>query len=122
MKKDKVLDILDNVFWYIIYMLPVVAYLISICGNGDSSITIVQYFDQFFALSDDNMILSSLQSIFGSDGVFQIFDNSSYVFRLLTYFVSCFIFHIAIDFLLFIPRLCHKWMSCFNNVLGGSRK
>lgn len=122
MKKNNVLDILDNVFWYIIYLLPLVAYLISICGHGDNTLTIIEYFNDFFSLSGSNMILTTLLDIFGSDGVFSILDDSSYVFSIVSYFVTCFLIHLAIDVLLFIPRLCHYWMEAFNKTCGGKKQ
>lgn len=118
MKKCSIIDVLDNVFWYIIYILPILAYLISICGHGDSSLTIIDYFNQFFPLAT-NVISSSLVQIFGSNGILPLFEDGGYIIDFLTYFISCMIIHLAVDFLLFIPRLAHKWLDGFVS-RGGS--
>lgn len=113
MKKSKVLDVLDNLFWYIIYLLPVIGYLV--CGRGDNNLNMQQFFDQFFNLGEGNLIYDSLISLFGSEGVITLLSSNSYVFSLTTYFISCMILHLAVDVLLFIPRFCHNLMDNFAN-------
>lgn len=118
-RKNNVVDVLDSLFWYIIYLLPIVTFLV--CGRGDNALTIIEYFNEFFSLSGSNIILSTFQDIFGSDGFFSILDDSSYVFSIVSYFVTCFLIHLAVDVLLFIPRLCHYWMEAFNKTCGGKK-
>lgn len=95
---------LDKIFWYILYVLPVILYLIS--GNG-------VLFDTFlsqigFTLSEYNPVLSVLSQLFGNSGLLPLFTSDG-LLVICSWFVSVFLVHLCVDFLLFIPRLAHRW-------------
>lgn len=118
MKKCSFTDILDDLFWYIVYLLPIIGYLIYAFRNPNNADNMLEYFELNFSLVP-NIIESTLQDIFGTSGIFPLFENNGFIISFLAYFVGCVIIHLAVDFLLFIPRLSHKWMSKFVS-RGGS--
>lgn len=67
-----------------------------------------------FNILSSGLIYSCLDELFGSAGILPLFsvgDNG--VMLYMTYFVSCMLLHLAVDFLLFIPRIAHKFMDKF---------
>lgn len=116
MRKRTINHLADTIFWYILYFLPVIAYLLFLFIEPGSSPTIVNI-ESFFgsmglSFVTDNIIVNTLTGIFGPNGVLPLFQDGS-VILILAYYVSVFIMHLAVDFLLFIPRLCHKWLKAF---------
>lgn len=105
----KISHVLDNFMWYIIYTLPILLWLVqSRVAIGVDISTIMSTFS-----IADNFIMSSLQGIFGTEGVFPLFDNSSFIFAYMTYFISVMIIHLAVDVLLFIVRWSHDMIDGF---------
>lgn len=107
MRKKTIKYGLDEVMWTFIYMLPVLCYAVSMihATAGD--------FGSFmgnFGVLTSNPVASALQDIFGTDGMLPLFENDGYLLY-FAYFVQVFIIHLAVDFLLFIPRYAHKWLA-----------
>lgn len=116
MRKRNVNFLADTIFWYLIYFLPVVAWLIYLFAEPSSSTTLVD-FGTFmsnigFGFVNDNIIISSLSGLFGANGVLPIFSSSTPLL-IFTWFICAIICHLAVDFLVFIPRLAHKWLNAF---------
>ena len=65
-------------------------------------------------ITDDNVIFTTLAGIFTLGGVLPLLANGSVLYY-FTYFVFVMLIHLAVDFLVFIPRLCHKWMGDLTN-------
>ena len=116
MRKKTVNHLADTIFWYLLYFLPVVGYclyLIAEPSGGTNVISLSTFFESAgVGFVTDNAILTGLKSLFYTGGVFPIFTTDA-PFFIFTWFVGVFICHLAVDFLLFIPRLCHKYMSKF---------
>lgn len=117
MRKRTIICFFDTIFWYLVYMLPLIVWLVLLCRNAfDPNITMQYVFDTMgLGIVNDNVILTSLIGIFGVGGVFPLFANNA-ILVYGTWFIATMILHLAVDFLLFIPRLCHKWMGELTNV------
>ena len=113
MRKRTITKLFDTGMWYILYMLPILLMLLYWFKTGSISLVNTMS-DAGLGIVTNNPIYDSLNSIFGVGGTFPLFANAD-VICYMTYFISVFIIHLAVDFLLFIPRLCHRWMRC----LGG---
>lgn len=108
---------LDKVFWYLLLMLPVISwcvYLFSFNGYGDTSSSLISFgswlTNQFTGSgASNNVVYTTLNSIFGPSGVFPVFGPSFLLF--VTYLVNIEIIHVFFDVIVFIPRLAHKWIS-----------
>lgn len=127
MRKRNILKTADTIFWYTLYLLPVVGYLIYVSAFGqnpgfNSSETgvnaIVISFQSFMSYSgllphQGGIVYTTLSNIFGntSGAIMPLFLNS--VILIVTYYVNLFIMHLVVDFLLFIPKLAMKYMDEF---------
>lgn len=115
MRKKTVKCLCDNIFWYLIYLLPLIIFAIYSFQNG----TFVPLTDCMSAIHLDifsnNVIFTSLQSLFGTSGIMPLFNNAD-ILAYLSYFVSVFIVHLAVDFLLFIPRFAMSLLDKFGGV------
>ena len=121
MRKKTVNHLADTIFWYLLYFLPVITYLIYIMCIGGTDVNIINFADFFSSIGlgivESNVIVSTLSSIFGSSGVLPLF-NTSVPFIIFGWFIGMYIIHLAVDFLLFLPRLCHKYMDKFTAKVG----
>lgn len=63
-----------------------------------------------FEFATDNIIVNSLADIFGTGGIMPMFDNDT-PFIIFAWFIGVYLLHLLVDFLLFIPRIAHKWMK-----------
>lgn len=116
MRKRTISNLADTIFWYLVYLLPVIGYLFYLIAEPSSG-TILVSFESFFTniglgLVSDNVVVSTLKDIFGTGGVLPLFTTDT-PFIIFGWFVCTFITHLAVDSLLFIPRLAHKWMNKF---------
>ncbi len=117
MRKRTIKYLCDNIFWYTIYLLPVIFALIYWFKTGSSNLSTIMSTGGFSILST-NVIYTSLSSLFGVDGIFPLFQSPD-ILMFLTYFVSVMIIHLAVDVLLFIVRLAHDWLD---GVFGGKNE
>ena len=119
MRKRTMLSVADTVSWYIIYFLPMICYLLYLFVQpGSVNQTAPLNFSTFLVdiglnIANDNIVVNSLSGMFGANGTLPMFQTDT-VFVILTWFVASYLCHLAIDFLLFLPRLCHKWLDSFS--------
>ena len=112
MRKKTISYAVDKIFWYLLYFLPILVYFIYSFKSG-SLVTLSSVFDSVgLGILSDNVILTSLSSIFGVGGVFPIFSSPD-ILIFFTWFIGVYLAHLFVDFLLFIPRLAHRWLSFF---------
>lgn len=114
MRKRNFKYALDNIFWYILYILPVLCYIITIASRrGTEVVALPVYFENFGVPMVSDVVNSALSAVFGADGVLPLYGFST-ALPALSWFVSLMIVHLAIDVLLFIPRFAHKYMDKFS--------
>lgn len=112
MRKRNISFLFDHVMWYLLYLLPVFMLVVLTCVLRQAV-----SFESVFELvglniATNSVVYTTLVSICGSVGVLPLFGSLD-ILIYLTYFVNVFIVHLLVDFVLFIPRLAHKWMSKF---------
>ena len=114
MRKKTIKCLCDDIFWHLIYLLPLILIALVFVQSG----SFVNLSTAFATLGLDvistNPIYSTLTSIFGSTGVVPLF-NSTPILEYLSYFVSVYLLHMAVDFLLFIPRFA---MNLLDSLYG----
>lgn len=111
MRKKTINRVADTIFWYLLYFMPVLAYLILIAVQPGSITTLDGVFDILgLNVFTTGTIYTSLDGIFGVNGILPLFTQTG-LLQFFTYFISVYIAHLFVDFLLFIPRIAHKWMS-----------
>lgn len=109
MRKRNIAYFFDTLMWYLLYLLPLIAFIISFCLGQNLTFSSL-FFGIGLDIVSDNIVLITLVSIFGSTGVFPVFSSNDLLIY-LTYFICVFVIHILVDFLLFIPRFCHKLLD-----------
>lgn len=110
MRKKTILYFVDTVFWWTVYALPVVILLI--CSNNSFGEALSgSLLRNFFCITQNNPIFTALVGLFGNGGILPFFSSGSYIFVILTWFVAANLCHIAVDVLLFIPRMAHKFID-----------
>lgn len=118
MRKRTIANLVDSAFWLLVSILPLALYLITCLSyklqSTTDSLTAFLPFMKNLGLMDSGIIYNSLVDLFGSSGILPLFsaDNNA-ILLFLSYFVSVQIVHLAVDFLLFIPRIGHKYMNTF---------
>lgn len=110
MRKRSISHIADTVFWYILYLLPVFMYLINALRHDTIDFKSFITSTLGFAFEASNPIFMALYDLFSSSGVLPLFSSDGAIY-LATWFCSMLLVHLLVDFVLFIPRLCHKWLS-----------
>lgn len=113
MRKKTVNHLADTIFWYVVYFLPIIIYLLIFYRQGATNITFEAIFDAYgLGITENNIIVTTLNSIFGANGILPLFKDIGIIY-MLAWFSSCLIIHLAIDVLLFIVRLAHKWINTY---------
>lgn len=123
MRKQNIGFLFDKILWYILYMLPLIIYLIytiqGLAGyhttelpNDNTSIYWYTISDCVELVADGintGFIFNTIRSIIGLGGAIP-FDHIDGLVAYFAYFVTIHMVHLLIDVLLFIPRWCHKML------------
>ena len=108
----------DQFMWYLLYMLPLFAMLFIMFRTGQIVDISTVFSSLGLSVFNDNVILTTLTDIFGLNGVFPLFSSNG-ILVYCSYFVCVFLIHLAVDFLLFIPRLFENLCDKFTKNGGG---
>ena len=105
-----------------ILTLPLVAWVVSFFsyeiggGSDTTALSTLSFTDVLlnFGINTDNVVYQTLSGLFGYDSnIIHLFTEDSALLLYFTYFCVIEIIHLFIDFIVFIPRLCHKWLNGF---------
>ena len=92
---------LDAIFWWLIWLLPLIGAFVCLwCGN-DNSIADFTTFIQGFSFTFILDIISSMESMLS-------FSLPAILTAYASYIVSVEIVHVFVDVMVFIPRFAHK--------------
>jgi len=112
MRKRTLNCLFYNIMWYLIYLLPIFAFLFMLIRTG-SIMPLSDCMSTFgLGVLTNNFVYNALNGLFGSSGVVPLFANPD-VLLYLSYFICVYLAHLAVDVLLFIPRYSHKLMDAF---------
>lgn len=114
MRKRNLSYYLEAVFWIVVASLPVLMYGIGYMCKIPSGSNISVFFTSTGLGSSTSLVYSTLADIFGVGGIFPLFDNP-FVIQIFSWFVSVMLIRLAVEVLLFIPRLCLKWAQNFTD-------
>lgn len=96
----------DHLFWYTLYMLPILLMLLNWFRGGSLSLS-DSISTAGVQLLTTNPIFDVLMQTFGTNGYLPTFVNND-VIMYLSYFIMLIIIHVFVDVLAFIPRFCHN--------------
>lgn len=108
-------NLFDNIFWYLIYLLPLIIWVVVSFRTGNIVSLSNALETMGLKVLENNQILTNLSEIFGSNGILPLFVSID-ILLYISYFICVFLIHLFVDFLLFIPRIAHKWL---NKLYGG---
>ena len=111
MRKRTIKCLADTIFWYALYFLPIIVLLITCIHNPITSVSNVINTLGLNVLQD-SIVFTSLSSIFGTGGVLPFFQSPD-ILLFFTYYICVYILHLLVDFVIFIPRIAHKWLNHF---------
>ena len=111
MRKRTIKCLADTIFWYALYFLPILILILMSIHNPITSISSVISTLGLNVLQD-NIIFTTLSDIFGSGGVLPFFQSTDLIL-FFTYYICVYLLHLLVDFVIFIPRLAHKWLNHF---------
>lgn len=108
MTKRNLLHFLDNVFWYLIMIFPLVAYSILLCHGTNLNFSGALSFVGFDILTTDNIIYTTLLTIFND--YLGLTSSISFV-QMLCYIGLVQISHFILDMLLCLVKVGHNLLS-----------
>lgn len=115
MRKRSFAYLFDCIFWYTIYLLPIILMVVYYFKGSATPITAIGDFCQQLGINfSSNPLFEAIYGIFGVDGIFPLLTSSAPLYPVV-WFLSMFLVHLAVDVLLFIPRLCHQWIDSFKS-------
>lgn len=112
MSKKKINYLYDILYYALFSLIPIIAYIVHQHHFADA--TLMSFFQEFGILNT-NVIFTALVDMFGTNGYLPLLDSTSVVFYMFTYMAIVVIVHLVIDFIIFIPRLAHKYLNYFYN-------
>lgn len=114
MRKRTIKHCAKTIFWYLLYLLPIICYLLYMIaepGTGTNIVSITSFIEQLgINISNNNLVFTTLNEIFGTNGILPFFNDNTLIF-IFTYYIEVVIMHLLVDMILFIPKLAHKWLS-----------
>lgn len=118
MRKKTISFGLDHIMWTIIYIFPILLVLFASAVTPLADVITTVNNSAFVTDFSSTQIYSVLNDIFGIDGILPLFTGTTgvAVISYMTYFVNVLIIHLAVDILVFIPRIAHEWIG---KIAGG---
>ena len=110
MTKKNAMKIIDTLFWLSIALFPLIVYCLQSI-NG-SIVPLEQFLTNLgFGISTNNIIYTTLNTIFGVGGGFLELTSSTGILMYGTYFITIMLLHFIIDMLLVIVRWGHHLLD-----------
>ena len=115
MRKRTIKFISDKLLWLTAMLIPLIYCLVVNLHYTETHtpISLLQIFtnaEYGFAIANDNLILTTLNGLFGASGTLPLWTVDSYVPYFVTYLAIVVIVQLAYDVLIFVPKLAHKWI------------
>lgn len=117
MRKKNITHCADTITWYVLYFLPVIMYLLYLLSLpiAGTTASVVVGFENFlnstgFTLATNNVVFTAVSDLFSSTGILPFFSSTAPII-VVSWFIGMVLLHLAVDFILFIPRLAHKWLG-----------
>lgn len=112
MTKKNVLNCIDKIFWLLVALFPLIAYVV-LCIHSNEIISLQTLFNSLgLGFNLDSPIYTTLNSIFGVGGGILELVSDTGILLYATYFITIELVHFIIDCLLVIIRwsqnLLHK--------------
>lgn len=102
---------LNKLFWVLIYITPLIIWAIGYIHHTPILANILNE----LGIYENNIIITSIQNIFGENGVLHLLKNNAGIIYYLSYFIIMNIIHIIVDLILILPRTAQSFNDKINN-------
>lgn len=109
MRKRTIKCLCDEVFWTIIYMIPLISMALVMYRTGEFVGVSDAMSSVGFNILENNFLFDKLVEVFGTGGLVPILATDMIAY--LAYFICAYLIHVLVDVLLWIPRWCHNLMK-----------
>lgn len=110
MRQRTLKSFFDKFFWFIVSAMPLIYYAFSFLSRAYTPVPLDQFFSVLGVKVESTLVYGTLLDLFGTGGICPLFDSPE-IFSIMAWFVNVQLIHLAVDFLLFIPRLAHSFMD-----------
>jgi len=103
-----------NFVWLVVYLLPILLYVIYVFHSGISSVPFLDFLNNTAQLGicSSNVFYSTLISIFGEGGVCPFFNSGSYaLLAYVSYILVCTMIQIVFDLFVFLFAVCRRFLG-----------
>lgn len=101
MTKKLFAHIMDTLFWWLMWVIPIVGGLIVLgCGSSHDYASFIAFLNNF----SFTFVADILSGMFGIVSM----QLPAFLLAFMSYVVSVELCHVLVDVLVFIPRFCHK--------------
>lgn len=111
MRKRTINHLGDTIFWYLLYFLPIICFGILLAvgqvNTLNECMTLLG-----LGVSESSIVYTTLNAVIGASGIIPMFADFG-IIKFFTWFANVLISHLLVDFVLFIPRLAHKYLKIF---------
>ena len=119
MRKRNCDKLFDNIFWYTLYFLPVIfifGIYFSVYRDTGTLPAPIDILNTLVASGSGDFGMDMFSTILTEFAIEYFYVHNTNIpivcaLACMGHFIVVYIFHLFVDFLLFIPRLCHKWMN-----------
>lgn len=116
LKKCSVFELIDNIFWGLLLIFPLLSYVIYLMGDNVEVISLMVFLTDIIPIAAEGTIFDTFQTLFIEYMPF--FSSMSWIAVIFTWFVFVEFAHVVFDVIVFLPRLCHNWVSRFGGKIS----
>lgn len=110
MKEQKMKNKIDQLLWALIWLLPVLSYVVTFWRVGDA-VPIFTYVNANFSFAFVRELLDAIW--------LKVFNSALPLSGYISYLVVVEVVHCMFDAVVFVPRLAHAFIEKFTNFAGG---
>lgn len=108
--KEKMKDKIDQLLWAMVWILPVLGYVVAYWRTGNA-IPLFEYINTNFSFEFIKTLLDNIW--------LKVFNSQLVLSGYISYLVVVQIAHCMFDAVVFIPRLAHDFIEKFTDFAGG---
>lgn len=104
MNKKKLSNLVRSIFWYLLLLLPLIAY-VAVCLCDQPNVDFGEFMHNF-TINGLNPVYTMINGLLGQGGSFPVFSQG--VCDYFSYFVFVELLHVILDIVLLVPTLLHS--------------
>lgn len=114
MRKKTIKYGIDKILWLFLMLLPLLLFAIQAHHFGIESMTILDVFQSSLGFDlTDGIIVDAVNAFIGPNGYVPLIDSINIIPYYIQWLCIVVIVQLVYDFLMFIPKIAHKYMHKF---------